>query len=126
MSVFTKQAKYEGLTLTHALFTGGEGELERALARLALATQRDHKSRGRLQVHNRIVAAPIIDPMATCAYGFGVQGALQLLLNCYGSIRFAQIPERVLIKSFVVLIKGTSKSNHFGVQGTFKGYPDPP
>ena len=41
-------------------------------------------------------------------------------------MRFAQIPERVSNKSFVVLIIGNSKSNHLGAQGTFKGYyPNP-
>jgi len=50
-----------------------------------------------------------------------VQGALQLLINRYGQIRFAQVPERVSTKSFVVLIIGNSKSFHLGAQGTFKG-----
>jgi len=49
-----------------------------------------------------------------------VKGALQLLMNRYGSNRFAQVPERVSTKSFVVLIIGNSKSNHFGAQGTLK------
>jgi len=35
-------------------------------------------------------------------------------------MRFAQVPERVSTKSFVVLIIGNSKSNHFGAHGTFK------
>jgi len=48
-----------------------------------------------------------------------VKGALQLLINRYGLIRFAQVPERVLTKSFVVLIIGNSKSFHIGAQGTF-------
>jgi len=48
------------------------------------------------------------------------KGALQLLINRYGYIRFTQVPERVSTKSFVVLIIGNSKSNHFGAQGTFK------
>ena len=47
------------------------------------------------------------------------EGALQLLVNRYGKIRFAQVPERGSTKSFVVLIIGHSKSNHFGAQGTF-------
>jgi len=51
--------------------------------------------------------------------GLGVKGALQLLMNRYGWIRFAQVPERVSTKSFVVLIIGNSKSNHLGAQGTF-------
>ena len=49
-----------------------------------------------------------------------LKGALQLRINRYGEIRFAQVPERVLTKSFVVLIIGNSRSNHLGVQGTFK------
>ena len=47
------------------------------------------------------------------------KGALQLLINCDGYIRFAQVPERVSTKSFVVLIIGNSKSSHSGAQGTF-------
>ena len=47
------------------------------------------------------------------------KGALQLLMNRYGLIRFAQVPERVLTKSFVVLIIGNSKSFHLGAQSTF-------
>jgi len=46
-------------------------------------------------------------------------GALQLPINRYGYIRFAHVHERVSTKSFVVLIKGNSKSNQLGVQGTF-------
>ena len=38
------------------------------------------------------------------------KGALQLLINRYGYIRFAEVPERVSTKSFVVLIIGNSKS----------------
>ena len=34
----------------------------------------------------------------------GVKGALQLLINRYGEIRFAQVPERVSTKSVVVFI----------------------
>jgi len=49
-----------------------------------------------------------------------LKGALQLLINRYGYIRFAQVPERVSTKSFVVLIIGNSKSFHLGTQGTFK------
>jgi len=49
-----------------------------------------------------------------------VKGALQLLINRYGQIRFAQVPERVSTQSFVVLIIGNSKSFHLGAQGTFK------
>ena len=49
-----------------------------------------------------------------------LKGALQLLINRYGSIRFAQIPERVSTTSFVVLTIGNSRSNHFGAQGTLK------
>ena len=52
--------------------------------------------------------------------GTHVKGALQLLINRYGKIRFAQVPERVSTKSFVVLIIGNSKSFHLGAQGTFK------
>jgi len=51
----------------------------------------------------------------------GVKGALQLLINRYGYIRFAQVPERVSTKSFFVLIIGKSRSNHSGAQGTIKG-----
>jgi len=50
-----------------------------------------------------------------------LEGALQLLMNRYGYIRFAHGPERVLTKGFVVLIIGNSKSNHLGAQG----YPKP-
>jgi len=39
-------------------------------------------------------------------------------MNRYGYIRFAQVPERVLSTSFVVLIIGNSRSNHLGAQGT--------
>ena len=48
-----------------------------------------------------------------------VKGALQLLINRYGLIRFAHVHQRVSTKSFVVLIRGNSNSNHLGVQGTF-------
>jgi len=48
-----------------------------------------------------------------------VIGALQLLVNRYGYIRLAHVHERVLIKSFVVLIIGNSKLFHLGAQGTF-------
>ena len=41
-----------------------------------------------------------------------VKGVLQLLINCCGQIRFAQVPERVSTQSFVVVIIGNSKSNH--------------
>jgi len=37
--------------------------------------------------------------------GARVQGALQLLINRYGQIRFAHVHERVSTKSFVVLIR---------------------
>jgi len=37
------------------------------------------------------------------------EGALQLLINRYGKIHFAQVPERVLTKRFVVLIIGNSR-----------------
>jgi len=47
------------------------------------------------------------------------KGALQLLFNHYGYIRFAHVHERVSTKSFVILIIGNSKSNHLGAQGTF-------
>jgi len=49
--------------------------------------------------------------------------ALQRLINRYGYICLAQVPERVLTKTFVVLIIGNSKSFHLGVQGTFKLSP---
>jgi len=38
-----------------------------------------------------------------------LKGALQLLIHRYGSIRFAQVPERVSTKSFVVLMIGNSR-----------------
>jgi len=56
---------------------------------------------------------------------FRVKGALQLLINRYGQIRFAQVPERVSTQSFVVLIIGNSKSFHLGAQGTFNPNPIP-
>jgi len=40
-------------------------------------------------------------------------------MNRYDSIRFAQLPEQVLTKSFVGLIIENSRSNHVGAQGTF-------
>ena len=49
-----------------------------------------------------------------------VKGALQLLINRYVSIRLAQVPERISTQSFVVLIRGNSKSFHLGAQSTFK------
>ena len=51
-------------------------------------------------------------------YIYRVKGALELLFNRYGYIRFAHAHERVSSKSFVVLIVGNSKSNHLGEQGT--------
>ena len=48
-----------------------------------------------------------------------LKGALQLLINRYGQIRFPHVHERVSTKSFVVLIIGNSESNHLGAQGTF-------
>jgi len=53
-------------------------------------------------------------------YKLVVKGALQLLINRYGYIRFAHVHERVSTKSFVVLIIGNSESNHLGAQGIFK------
>jgi len=47
-----------------------------------------------------------------------LKGALQILINRYGKIRFAQVPERASAKSFVGLIAENSKSNHVGAQGT--------
>jgi len=44
-------------------------------------------------------------------------------MNSYGYIRFAQVPERVSTKSFVVLIRGNSMSNHLGAQSTFNHHP---
>ena len=41
-----------------------------------------------------------------------LKGALQLLINRYGCIRFAEVPERVSTKSVIVLIIENSKSNH--------------
>jgi len=38
-----------------------------------------------------------------------LKGALQLLMNRYGKIRFAHVHERVSTKSFVVLIRGNSR-----------------
>ena len=52
-------------------------------------------------------------------YIYKVKSALQLLMNRFGKIRFAQVPEQVSTKSFVVLIIGDSQSNHLGAQGTF-------
>jgi len=50
-----------------------------------------------------------------------IKGALQLLIiNRYGEIRFAQVPDYVSTKSFVVLIIGDSKSFHLGAQGACK------
>jgi len=46
--------------------------------------------------------------IATGAQGT-FKGALQLLINRYGYIRFAQVPERILTKSFVVLMIGSSR-----------------
>jgi len=53
---------------------------------------------------------------------------MQLLMNQYGYIRFAQVPERGSTKSVVVLSIGNSKSNHLGAQGTFNrfGVREPP
>jgi len=48
-----------------------------------------------------------------------VKGVQQLLINRYGLVRFAQVPERVGSVSFVVLIIRNSKLNHSGAQGTF-------
>ena len=47
------------------------------------------------------------------------KGALQLLINRDGSIRFAL--ESVSIESFVVLSIGNSESNHFGAQRIREG-----
>jgi len=44
-------------------------------------------------------------------------------MNHYGSIRFAQVPERVSTKKSAVLNIGHSKLNHLGAQGTFKPPP---
>jgi len=54
--------------------------------------------------------------------GFTLKGGLQLLINRYVQIRFAQVPERVSTKSFVILIIGNSKSFHLGAQGTFNPF----
>jgi len=48
-----------------------------------------------------------------------IKSALQLLINRYGSIRFAHVRERVSTKSFVVLIRGILKLDRLGVQSTF-------
>jgi len=50
-----------------------------------------------------------------------LKGALQLLINRYGKIRFAHVElhERILTMSFVILIIGNSKSNHLGAPSTF-------
>jgi len=48
-----------------------------------------------------------------------IKGALQLLMNRCGYIRFAHVHKRVSTNSFVVLIIGNSKSNHLGAQDTF-------
>jgi len=66
--------------------------------------------------------------LASCSRSFSLslyphsslKRALELLVNRYGSIRFAQVPERVSTQSFVVLIIGNLKSNHLGAEGTFK------
>jgi len=49
---------------------------------------------------------------ACCDHGRSIfsVGALQLLMNRYGWIRFVHVHERVSTKSFVVLIIGNSKS----------------
>jgi len=49
-----------------------------------------------------------------------LKGALQLIIDRYGQIRIAEVPERILTKGVDVLIIGHSKSNHLGAQGTFK------
>jgi len=51
--------------------------------------------------------------------GDSLESAMQLLINSYRKTRFAQVPQRVSMKSFVVLFIANSKSNHFGAQGTF-------
>jgi len=48
-----------------------------------------------------------------------LKGALQLLMNRDGLIQFAQVPQRVSMKSFVVLITGNWRLNQLGAQGTF-------
>jgi len=50
-----------------------------------------------------------------------LKGALQLLINRYGKIRFAHVElhERILTMSFVILIIGNSKSNNLGAPSTF-------
>jgi len=53
------------------------------------------------------------------------KGALQLLINHYGYIRSAQVPERVLTKGYVILIIGNSKLHHLGVQGIFNAASQP-
>jgi len=67
------------------------------------------------------------DSVKVASIYIGAQGtfksALQLLMNRYGKIRFAQVPERVSTQSFVGLIIGNSKSNHLGAQGTFNDTP---
>ena len=55
-----------------------------------------------------------------------LKGALQRIINRYGKIRIAQVPERVSTEGFVVLIIGNSNSNHLGAQGNFNpGEPNP-
>jgi len=50
-----------------------------------------------------------------------VKGApLQLLMNRDEKNCFAQVPERVSTKNFIVLIIGNSRSIHLGAQGTVK------
>jgi len=59
-------------------------------------------------------------------YLYILEGALQLRMNRCGYTRFAQVPEQVSTKNFVVLIIENSKSNHLGAQGTFKKVPCAP
>jgi len=54
-----------------------------------------------------------------------LKGALQLLINRYGSIRFAQVPERVSTKEFcrfVILIGLTLSINHLKKKKKATGY----
>ena len=61
-------------------------------------------------------------PASRCGRGcvlVRAEGALRILMNRYGSIRLARVPERVSTTSLVILSIGNSKSFHLGAQGTF-------
>jgi len=76
-------------------------------------TEKKEKERARKEAQNRRVFFSRYSAVNNV-----FEDALQLLINRYGYIRFAQVPERISNTSFVVLITGNSKSNHVGAQGT--------